>query len=290
MKQWGPHGRQGVVAFSFDNVGEAGELEFGLWPKNKRVGFHPSIYETLPFLLDTLAEHRMKATFFVEAWNVEHYPDAVRAIAAEGHEIGSHGYRHESWFKLTDEQQIATLKKAHDLFASVGVNIRGFRPPSGISMPATEAAFEQFGYIYVSPVGGQPGVRNGVAVIPSEMHGTDVSYYSKTFKKFRHPLATGTEGQAFARGFELMLDRIAESGDCRSPVSHVTTPLDTQERRDTFRRIVEMAAKDDRLWKPTIAEAAEWMLRNASALPQPPLRSFHPEWDPRTFVHEEEEA
>lgn len=49
--------------------------------------------EYTPLILDLLAEHRTKATFFVIGENVEGYPDVVRRMAAQGHAIGNHGYR-----------------------------------------------------------------------------------------------------------------------------------------------------------------------------------------------------
>ena len=161
----------------------------------------------------------------------------------------------------------------------------GFRPSGGISMAATEAFAKTLGYVYVSPVGGSAGMRDGLAVIPSEMANTDLTYYDPTFAQFRHAgVQTADDAAAFVEGFLLTLDDIADSGNCRSPVCHVTTPLDTPQRKDSFRRIVELTIADDRLWKPTLGEAADWMLARPEGLPTERLRSFEPDWDPRAFV------
>lgn len=45
-------------------------------------------------LLETLATHRTRATFFILGWVAERYPGLVREIAVNGHEVASHGYRH----------------------------------------------------------------------------------------------------------------------------------------------------------------------------------------------------
>jgi peptidoglycan/xylan/chitin deacetylase (PgdA/CDA1 family) len=281
MMSWGPDRKQGAVLFSFDNLGEAADLETGAWPEDEPVGRHKSVYETLPFLLNTLAEHGLRATFFLEAWNVDHYPDAVRSIADAGHEIGNHGYRHESWFALPEDRQVATLRRAHERFTSIGVQPRGFRPPGGISSAATEALLAELNYVYISPVRGDCGVRNGLAVLPSRPECADVSYYAKAFRPFRDPDASGaTDSATFVDAFGRMLDKIAEQGDVRSSTCHVTTPLDSPERRDAFRRIVEMTIADDRLWHPTCADAAEWMLKqDMSEVPD----SGFENWDPRIF-------
>lgn len=278
---WGPEKKQGTILFSFDNLGEAADLENGVWQQDQPVGRHASVLETLPFLLDTLGEFGLRATFFLEAWNVDHYPEAVRAIVDLGHEIGNHGYRHESWFKLAEQEQVATLRKAHERFAGIGVRPRGFRPSGGISSSATEALMTELEYRYISPTRGDFGVRERLAVLPTRPEFADVSYYSKAFRPFRDPGATGaTDSATFVDAFRRMLDIAAERGSIESPICHVTTPLDNPERREAFRRIVEMTVADDRLWHPTCAEAADWML--AQDMPEVPDSGFD-NWDPRTF-------
>lgn len=54
-------------------------------------GPHP-VYT--PAILDLLAQRHIKATFFVVGTNVERYPELVKQIAAQGHEIGNHTYNH----------------------------------------------------------------------------------------------------------------------------------------------------------------------------------------------------
>ena len=46
-------------------------------------------------LLDIFEKQKIKATFFILAWNAEHAPELVKEIKAKGHEIASHGYKHE---------------------------------------------------------------------------------------------------------------------------------------------------------------------------------------------------
>lgn len=71
--------------------------------------------ETLEKLLDVLRAHNAKATFFIRTKNVENNPNLVRAIAAEGHAVGSHTDTHfplanqqgSSYTELTGEQAAA---------------------------------------------------------------------------------------------------------------------------------------------------------------------------------------
>jgi peptidoglycan/xylan/chitin deacetylase (PgdA/CDA1 family) len=48
-----------------------------------------------------LAAHRIKATFFTLGWIAERYPQLVRTIVAEGHELASHGHGHQRASELS---------------------------------------------------------------------------------------------------------------------------------------------------------------------------------------------
>ena len=45
-------------------------------------------------LLDVLAKHNVKATFFMIGNRIERYPETVRRVITEGHEVGNHTYSH----------------------------------------------------------------------------------------------------------------------------------------------------------------------------------------------------
>jgi peptidoglycan-N-acetylglucosamine deacetylase len=68
-----------------------------------------AILEGLAQLLATLQRHAARATFFVPGLTAERYPDAVREIAAHGHEIGSHGHGHRSPPLLSAEEERSEL-------------------------------------------------------------------------------------------------------------------------------------------------------------------------------------
>jgi polysaccharide deacetylase family protein (PEP-CTERM system associated) len=62
------------------------------------------ILQTMDRLLLLLQAHDTKATFFVLGWVADHFPEVVRMIAAEGHEIGTHGYHHELITRMTPQE------------------------------------------------------------------------------------------------------------------------------------------------------------------------------------------
>jgi peptidoglycan/xylan/chitin deacetylase (PgdA/CDA1 family) len=59
-----------------------------------------------PKLLDTLARHGVKASFFLVGEKVEQFPEIVQRIVAEGHMIGNHSYSHWSFRNMTGRKQL----------------------------------------------------------------------------------------------------------------------------------------------------------------------------------------
>lgn len=64
-------------------------------------------------VLDILKEQQVKATFFISGPWTEKYPEIPRRIAAEGHEIGSHGYQHINLSTLPFLEIKSEIMKAH---------------------------------------------------------------------------------------------------------------------------------------------------------------------------------
>lgn len=166
VDSWGPDGERGALTLTFDNLGEASDLESGARPAGRTLGAHPSVTEVLPRLLDELDAHALKATFFVEAINCELYPDAVREIAARGHELGHHGFRHERWADLPPDREEEVLRRGLGAFAALGIAVAGFRPPGGELTPGSRELLRGHGLRWVSPVGEQPSSDRGLVELP----------------------------------------------------------------------------------------------------------------------------
>lgn len=82
-------------------------------------------------ILGMFDEAGVKATFFTLGWVAERYPELVRRIVAEGHELASHGMRHVRVTQQTREEFAADCRQARALLEDVGgVAVRGYRAAS----------------------------------------------------------------------------------------------------------------------------------------------------------------
>src|SRR5437773_8606093 len=66
-------------------------------------------------ILRILSLHEVKATFLTCGGIAERYPEAVAAIAAQGHEIAGHGYHHEVARDLTKDEERDVIKRTTDM-------------------------------------------------------------------------------------------------------------------------------------------------------------------------------
>jgi len=143
--------KQPVVAMTFDD------------------GPHPSL---TPKLLDILKERNIKCTFFLIGQNVKAYPQIVRRMIAEGHEIGAHTYTHCSLTSRSDAQIRSELQRSEEvLMAAANYRPQLIRPPYGaINTRIKQLMFSEFGYSTIMwSVDPQDWRRPGVSVVTSRL-------------------------------------------------------------------------------------------------------------------------
>jgi len=86
---------------------------------------------TTPAVLDRLDALGLSATFFCLGVHAAAHPDLVRELVARGHQVETHGYRHEHHFARLPGWIRADLDAALAAMAEAGVRPRWFRPPYG---------------------------------------------------------------------------------------------------------------------------------------------------------------
>lgn len=82
-------------------------------------------------LLALLDQTAVRGTFFILGWVADRYPDLVKRIHQQGHEIASHGYWHHLIYQQTPEQFAQDVRQSVDAIANAsGVRVTAFRAPS----------------------------------------------------------------------------------------------------------------------------------------------------------------
>lgn len=98
-------------------------------------------------ILATLRAHGAKATFFVVGTQIEYFPEVLRQMSAEGHEIGSHTYSHLRLSGVSPERFRKELTREADLIVRIcGVTPVCFRPPYGAMNAAQVEVLREYGY------------------------------------------------------------------------------------------------------------------------------------------------
>ncbi len=247
-----PNGARGALSLSFDNLGEAAEIELSALDADGPLGDHFTAKRVLPALLDALAEQGIAATFFVEGLNAELYPDELKEIATRGHEVGYHAWRHEQWSDLTAVEQADNLARGVAAFQALGLDLAGLRPPGGGLGPRGIDVLREAGLRYCSPAGKGVGVRDGVAVLPFQWQHVNASCVLPPLAPVREQM-TGSpdplDPDAYLAYLEDDLERLTGKGGYMTLVFHLFM-LDWLgwERLTALLNRIDQARRSDGLW------------------------------------------
>ncbi|MEK6641556.1 MAG: XrtA system polysaccharide deacetylase [Nitrospirota bacterium] len=93
--------------------------------------FRSRIHTNVAQILELLAQHSTKATFFALGWLAEQHPSVIHAVSAAGHEIACLGYGHELVAAQTQQSFRQDIHRAKRILEDVtGHQVIGFRAPS----------------------------------------------------------------------------------------------------------------------------------------------------------------
>ena len=122
--------------------------------------------QATPRILDVLRRANVRATFFVLGRHVERWPELVRRMAVEGHQLGNHGYFHRKLHRRTPAYVRDDLTRGTEqIVRASGVRPKHFRAPHGFRNP------------WVTPIAASLGQRTvgwSLGVWDSAKPGADV--------------------------------------------------------------------------------------------------------------------
>ena len=121
----------------------------------------------LGFPDDIFSHFGIQQTFFFPAWCMEQYPDLVEYILKGGHEIGHHGYIHESPYHQTPEDELYWLQKGADVIDKMtGQRPRGWRAPLYHMSPGSAEMLIDEGFLYDASL---MGVVDGLSSLDEQL-------------------------------------------------------------------------------------------------------------------------
>jgi peptidoglycan/xylan/chitin deacetylase (PgdA/CDA1 family) len=251
-----------VLSLTFDNLGEAAELEAGAIAAEP--GRHFTAIRVVPEILTMLAERELPATFFVEGINAELYPGLLQEIAAGGHEVAYHAWRHEQWGDLTAAEQAENLARGLDAFGRLGLKVAGMRPPGGSLGAGGLDVLREAGLRYCSPAGAGAGAEDGIALLPFQWRHVDAACTLPPLAAAREQIGGSpdpVDPPAFLASLLAEIDVLGERGGYVAIVLHpVMLDWFGRKRLEALLDRVASAVAGDELWIGRCADAADRVL------------------------------
>lgn len=165
----------------------------------------------IPRIVETYRRLGIRQTFFIPAWCIETYPEAVDAILAGGHEIGHHGFLHEHPSELSAEDEEYWLDRGIEVIKrATGKHPRGWRAPLYNISDVSPGLLAERGFVYDASLMGDdiPYILNtpkgSLVEIPSHWGMDDWPQYVQSLDLDYHmPIRAPLQGfEVFRQEFE----------------------------------------------------------------------------------------
>ncbi|MEQ8398892.1 polysaccharide deacetylase [Thalassobaculum sp.] len=264
-----PGGKKVAVALSFDSDHETNELRDGGRSIGRMSWGQYGTRKGIPRIKAALDKAGIKATFFVPAVTALLHPDEQRMLAAEGHEIGIHGWIHELNSVLPYEAERDLMFRSTDTLERItGVRPVGLRTPSWDFSPSTLRIERELGLLYDSSLMAdddcyellEAGEPTGIVELPVEWIRDDAVYFNMhRFSGLRPYTAPDTVFDVFRREF----DRAHEEGGLFLLTMHPHV-IGYRSRIWILERLIEHIRATGDAWFATHAEVARYARDNAA--------------------------
>ncbi len=267
-KAW-PGGARCAVAISFDADHDTIPLRDGDESPMRISQGQYGNRQAVPRIRRLLERESVPASFFYPAVSALLYPDEVRAVAADGHEIGVHSWIHEANTRLPPgAERELTFRAADALEKVAGVRPVGLRTASWDFSADTMSIIRELGLLYDSSLMADDdpyeleadGVPTGVVELPPEWIRDDAVYFNMVrFSALRPYTAPSAVEEIFRAEFE---GAYAEGGLFLLTMHpHV---IGHRSRVPLLDRLVAAMRANGDVWFATHADVARWCRDNAA--------------------------
>jgi len=263
-----PGGARCAVALSFDSDHDTIPLRDGDASPGRLSQGQYGNRAGMPRIRALLARHAIKASFFVPAVSALLYPDEQRAVVADGHEIGIHGWIHEWNGKLpqANERELQ-MRSADTLEKITGVRPVGIRTPSWDFSPHTLAISREMGLIYDSSLMAdddpyellEDGKPTGMVELPVEWIKDDAPYLNMNRASTIRPY---TPPSGVLEIFKAEFDGAYDERGLFLLTMHPHI-IGHRSRIRMLGALIEHVKSREGVWFGTHQEVARWCLANA---------------------------
>lgn len=270
-KTW-KDGARVAVALSFDSDHETSTLRWGEASPGKLSQGEYGARVAVPRIRALLDRYGIRASFFVPAVVAKLHPDEQRALAAEGHEIGIHGWIHEFNSELPYDAERDLQMRAADILEGItGIRPVGIRTPSWDFSAHTLSITREMGLLYDSSLMAddepyellEDGEPTGIVELPVEWVRDDAVYFNMDRRSALRPY---TPPSAVLDIFQREFDgAYAESGLFLLTMHpHF---IGHRSRMILLEALIDYIRGHDGVWFATHAEVAAYCKANAPVKP-----------------------
>ena len=256
-------GARCAIALSFDCDHETNELRDGGNSIGRLSWGQYGSLVGLPRILGLLHRHDVRATFFVPGVVASLYPDEQRRIAADGHELGMHGWIHEIATSLPIEAERELMLRSADTLEQItGLRPAGLRTPSFEIGPNTLRLAREIGIRHDSSLMAHEdcyeilldGEPSGIVELPADWVRDDGAYlWTERFGGLRPYMHPNGVFDIFRRE----LDAAFDEGGVFQLIMHPHV-IGYRSRIGILDEIIKHARSRGHVWFATHSEITDW--------------------------------
>jgi peptidoglycan/xylan/chitin deacetylase (PgdA/CDA1 family) len=213
------------------------------------------VREGVPRLLDILDQLALPATFFIPGVIAHQAPATVREVVGAGHEVGLHGYRHDSPRGWDAARLRLDLSRSQEALASAGApTARGYRAPEWHVQTGDLAVLRDAGLRYDSSLSGfeVPYTVDGLLELPVNWGLDDAPFLLYTSRSHRPP----DDATALADRWLADLDAFVAAGQLAVLTVHPWI-IGRSTTIRAFARFCRAVRERDDVWTGTATQLAD---------------------------------